>query len=85
MAVFGLAILAMAWAGFRRWLHHRESLSRKIADQEAQGLAQHGALMERVEARLNRIEQLVSHGGAHTTAPIEHQSATRPRPPSGAD
>lgn len=62
MAVFGIAILAMIWAGFRRWLQQKERMERLIAEQTAERTAQYGAGMERVEARLKAIEQIVSGG-----------------------
>jgi hypothetical protein len=55
-AAFGIALLAMIWVGFRRWLQHKERMGRLIADQTAQ--------IERVEERLKSIEQIVSDDGA---------------------
>ena len=70
-AVFGIALLAMIWVGFRRWLAHKDKIGRLIAEQTAERAAQHGAQMERVEARLKAIEQLVTDGSGHATAQIE--------------
>jgi len=67
MAVFGIAILAMIWVGFRRWLQHKDKLARLIADQTAES----GAQMERVEARLKAIEQVVTAGGVQKLAEID--------------
>ena len=64
MAVFGIAILAMIWVGFRRWLQSRERAHQLLSEQAAQ----FGALVERVEARLNEIEQTVA-GPATPAAP----------------
>jgi hypothetical protein len=72
MAVFGIAILAMIWVGFRRWLQHREKMGRLIGDQ-------YGAGIERVEARLNAIEQIVTDGGIQTPATIDAPRSTPPR------
>jgi hypothetical protein len=69
--VFGIAILAMLWVGFRRWLQHKERMGRLIAEQTAQLAAQHGAQMERVEERLNTVEQILSDGGVQTPAQID--------------
>jgi hypothetical protein len=69
-AVFGIALLAMIWVGFRRWLQHKEKMGRLIAEQTAERAAQYGAHMERVEARLKQVEQIVSDRGAQTTAQI---------------
>ena len=79
MAVFGIAILAMAWAGFRRWLHYKERTDRLIAEQTAERSAQYAAQMERVEARLKAVEQIVTDGGVQTAAQIESLS-TNPLP-----
>jgi hypothetical protein len=62
-AVFGIAILVMIWAGFRRWIRHKEDASRLMAEQTAERAAEFGALVERVEARLKAVEQLVTDGG----------------------
>jgi len=71
MAIFGIAILAMIWVGFRRWLQHKERIGRLIAEQMAERTAQYGANMERLEARLKAIEQIVTDGGAQTAAQID--------------
>jgi hypothetical protein len=63
MAVFGIVVLAMIWIGFRRWLQHKENVGRLIAEQTAERAAQHGAQIERVEARLKAVEQIVTDGG----------------------
>jgi hypothetical protein len=71
MAVFGIAILAMTWAGFRRWLHYKERTDRLISEQTAERSAQYAAQMECVEVRLKAIEQIVTDGGVQTDAQIE--------------
>ena len=68
MAVFGIAILLMIWVGFRRWLQHREKMSRLIADQTTGSAAQDSAQMKRIEARLNALEQALPDGS--TSQPI---------------
>jgi cell division protein FtsB len=60
MALFGIAILAMIWFGFRRWLQYKEILGRLSAEQTAERAVQRGAQMEQVEERLNAIEQIVA-------------------------
>jgi hypothetical protein len=67
-AIFGVALLAMIWIGFRRWLQHKEKMGRLIAEQTA---AQRDAHMERVEARLKVVEQIVNDGGIQTAAQID--------------
>lgn len=64
-AAFGIALLAMIWVGFRRWLQYKERMGRLIAEQTAERAAQYGAQMERVEARLKAVEQIVADGGEH--------------------
>lgn len=78
MAVFGVAILAMAWVGFRRWLQHKENLARLNAGQTTER-SEDRAQMERVEGRLKAIEQVVSEGALQTTARDE----TSPGRPAG--
>jgi uncharacterized protein YacL len=76
MAVFGIAILAMIWVGFRRWLRHKEEMGRLVAEQTAERAAQYGAHMERVEERLKAVEQIVTDGGVQTDAQIDALRAT---------
>ena len=73
MAVFGIAILAMIWVGFRRWLQSRERAHHLLSEQAAQ----FGALVERVEARLSEIER---DRGVQPAAQIE-PSASPPADP----
>jgi hypothetical protein len=78
MAVFGIAILAMIWVGFRRWLQYKEKMGRLVAEQTAERAAQYGAHLERVEERLKAVEQLVTNDGVQTAAQI---GARRTNPP----
>jgi hypothetical protein len=73
-AIFGIALLAMIWVGFRRWLQYKEKMGRLIAEQTAERAAQNGAQMERVEARLKAVEQIVSDDGVQTPAQIDASS-----------
>lgn len=75
MAVFGVAILAMTWAGFRRWLHYKEKTGWRIAEQIEERSAQQAAQMERVEARLKAIESLVAKADAQMRAQVETSTA----------
>ena len=70
-AVFGVALLAMIWAGFRRWLQHKERMDRLIAEQTAEHAAQYAAHIERVEARLKAVEQIVTPGDVETASRID--------------
>ena len=82
MALFGVAILAMVWVGFRRWLQHQERMDRLIADQTAERADQHAAQIKRVEARLNAIEQLLTEGGAKSAAQIVAPEMSPPAAPA---
>lgn len=70
-AIFGIAVLAMLWVGFRRWLQYKEKMGRLIAEQTAERAAQYGVHMERVEARLKAVEQIVNDGGNQAAAQID--------------
>ena len=70
-AIFGIALLAMIWIGFRRWLQYKEKMGRLIAEQAAERAAQYGARIEHVEARLKVVEQIVSDGDSQTAAQID--------------
>ena len=63
MAVFGVALLTMIWVGFSRWLRQKERMDRLIADRTAERTAQLIGQIERVEARLNAIEQTGPEAG----------------------
>jgi hypothetical protein len=70
-AVFGIALLAMIWVGFRRWLQHKEKMGRLIAEQTVERAVKDHAQMERVEARLSAIEQIVTDGGVRAATEID--------------
>jgi hypothetical protein len=71
-AILAIALLAMIWAGFRRWLQYKERMGRLIAEQTAEG----DARMERVEARLKAIEQIVSNGDVQTQIGVTATNAS---------
>jgi len=71
-AVLAIALLAMIWAGFRRWLQYKERMGRLIAEQTAEG----DARMERVEARLKAVEQIVSNGDVQTQMGVTATNAS---------
>jgi len=58
-------------SAFQRWLQHKEKMSTLIANQTAERAAQYAAQVERIEARLRVVEQIVTDGGAQTAAQIE--------------
>lgn len=72
MIVVGIPVLAgIGMAAFQRWLQHKERMSKVIADETAEKAAQYAAHVERIEARLRVLEQIVTDGGAQTAAQIE--------------
>jgi hypothetical protein len=71
-AVLAIALLAMIWAGFRRWLQYKEKMGRLIAEQTAEG----DARMERVEARLKAVEQILSNGDVQTQIGVAATNAS---------
>jgi hypothetical protein len=56
---------------FQRWLQHKERMGHLIADRTAEKAAQYAAQVERLEARLRVVEEIVTDGGAQTAAQIE--------------
>ena len=77
MAVFGIAILAMIWVGFRRWLQYKEKMGRLIAEQTAERAAQYGAqIVERVNFARNRVKPSFSLDGSLGTEVWRHDSLT---------
>jgi hypothetical protein len=74
-AIFGIALLAMIWVGFRRWLQYKEKMGRLIAEQTAERAAQYGAQMEGVEPRLKAVERIVTDGGVQTPVQIDAPGA----------
>ena len=80
MAVFGLAILTMVWVGFRKWLQSKERTDRLIAEQRAETAAQYGALIERVEARMKTLEQMVGDDSTLSPAQIDESRSKPPLP-----
>ena len=67
LPVFGGFCVAM----FQRWLSHKEKMGQLLADQTAEKAAQYAAHVERIEARLRVVEQIVTDSGAQTAAQIE--------------
>lgn len=61
----------IAMAAFQRWLQHKERMGKLIADQTAEKAAQYASHVERIEARLRVVEQIVTDGGAQTAAQID--------------
>ena len=72
MIVVGIPVLGgISFSAFQRWLSHKEKMSHRIADQTAERAAQYASHVERIEARLRVVEEIVTDGGAQTAAQIE--------------
>jgi hypothetical protein len=70
--VVGIPVLGgIGMACFQRWLQHKEKMSGLIASQTAEKAAQYASHVERLEARLRVVEEIVTDGGAQTAAQIE--------------
>ena len=77
MIVVGIPVLGgVSVTAFLRWLQHKEKMGQLIASQTAEKAAQYASHVERLEARLRVVEQIVTDGGAQTAAQIE---ALRPQ------
>ena len=72
LIVVGIPVIGgIAMAAFQRWLQHKERMSTLIADQTAERAAQYASHVERLEARLRVVEEIVTDGGVQTAAQIE--------------
>jgi hypothetical protein len=70
--VVGLPVLGgISVSAFQRWLQHKERMGQLIADQTAEKAAQYASHVERIEARLRVVEEIVTDGGAQTAQQIE--------------
>jgi predicted ArsR family transcriptional regulator len=70
--VVGIPVVGgIAVSAFQRWLQHKERMSQLIADQTAEKAAQYAARVERIEARVRVLEQLVTDRGVETAAQID--------------
>jgi hypothetical protein len=70
--VVGIPVLGgIGMGAFQRWLQHKEKMSQLLANETAEKAAQYAAHVERVEARLRVLEEIVTDGGVQTAAQIE--------------
>lgn len=70
--VVGIPVIGgISYSAFQRWLQHKENMGKLIADQTAEKAAQYAANVERIEARLRVVEEIVTDGGVQTAAQIE--------------
>jgi hypothetical protein len=66
-----IPIAAIAIAPFKMWLRVKEKQITAQSDLAAEKSAQYAQHMERFEARLRVVEQIVTDGGVQTAAQIE--------------
>src|ERR671931_2267183 len=77
MLIFFVIVVAIPTLGgfavamFNRWLQHKEKIGQLIANETAEKAAQYAAHVERIEARLRVLEEIVTDGGMQTAAQIE--------------
>jgi hypothetical protein len=72
-----IPLAAISIAPFRMWLRIKEKQIDSQSNLAAEKSAQYAQHVERIEARLRVVEQIVTDGGAQTAAQIE---ALRDRP-----
>jgi hypothetical protein len=72
-----IPLAAISVAPFRMWLKIKEKQIDSQSNLAAEKSAQYAQHVERIEARLRVVEQIVTDGGAQTAAQIE---ALRDRP-----
>jgi hypothetical protein len=66
-----IPLAAIGLAPFRMWLRVKERQISSQSDLAAEKSAQYAQHMEKVEARLRVLEQIVTDSGAQTAAQIE--------------
>jgi hypothetical protein len=66
-----IPLAAISLAPFKMWLRIKEKQIGAQTDLAAEKSAQYAAHVERIEARLRVVEQIVTDGGAQTAAQIE--------------
>lgn len=72
LIVVGIPVIGgISMAAFQRWLKHKEKMGELLADQTAERAAQYASHVERLEARLRVVEEIVTDGGMETAAQIE--------------
>jgi hypothetical protein len=66
-----IPLAAISLAPFKMWLKIKEKQIDRQSDLAAEKSAQYAQHVERIEARLRVVEQIVTDGGAQTAAQIE--------------
>lgn len=70
--VVGIPVIGgIGMGAFQRWLQHKEKMSQLIANETAEKAAQYASHVERIEARLRVLEEIVTDRGVQTAAQIE--------------
>ncbi len=64
-------VLGIASDMFKRWLKHKEAMTRVIAAQTAEQAAQYAAHVERLEQRVRVLERIVTDRGIAVADEIE--------------
>lgn len=72
MIVVGIPVIAGVGGDmFRRWLKHKEAMTRALNDQTAEKAAQYAAHVERLEQRVRVLERIVTDRGIGVAEEIE--------------
>ena len=66
-----IPLAAIGIAPFKMWLRDKEKQMEAQTSLTAEKSAQYAAHVERIEARLRVVEQIVTDGGAQTASQIE--------------
>ncbi|HYX45594.1 MAG TPA: hypothetical protein VE820_02050 [Sphingomicrobium sp.] len=70
--VVGIPVVGgLSMGAFQRWLQYKEKVSQLVANETAEKAAQYTSHVERIEARLRVLEEIVTDGGVQTAAQIE--------------
>ncbi|QIG80255.1 hypothetical protein [Stakelama tenebrarum] len=71
--VVGLpVVMGIGYAGFERWLKHKEAMSEAITAQTAEKAAQYAAHTERLERRVRVLERIATDRGVDVAEEIEN-------------
>ena len=72
MIVVGIPVIAGVGGDmFKRWLKHKEAMTRALNDQTAEKAAQYAAHVERLEQRVRVLERIVTDRGIGVAEEIE--------------
>lgn len=72
MIVVGIPVIAGVGGDmFKRWLKHKEAMTRALNDQTAEKAAQYAAHVERLEQRVRVLERIVTDRGLGVADEIE--------------